>query len=164
MPLRSAPWHAAQAFSYTFLPSTIAVPFMRIDLTMSFTATEASSSGRARNSPYSSSSGGGAAGCGRATFTVAPIPNANTATDMRRHVRPPDCEVNERQATSRALSSICVFLITSSRHGRDNGPSFATTPFTRFNSTYKAVELGQAIIYGERPLTKINVRNCNHKP
>jgi small neutral amino acid transporter SnatA (MarC family) len=45
-------------------------------------------------------------------FTVAPIPNATKATDMRRHVRPPDCEVNERHATSRTLSSICVLPVT----------------------------------------------------
>jgi hypothetical protein len=82
-------------------------------------------------------------------FTVAPIPNAIEAIDMRRHARPPDCEENKRHVTSRALSSIYVFLITFIGMVQDNGPRFLLGTFARFNSTYKAVEL----VSGQAPLS-----------
>ncbi len=62
---------------------------MRIDLTMSFTGTDASSSCRARNSPYSSSSSSaGGVACGSALFTVAAMPKAPRATARMRQRRP----------------------------------------------------------------------------
>jgi hypothetical protein len=73
-------------------------------------------------------------------FTVAP--NAIEAIDMRRHARPRDCEENKRHATSRALSSIYVFLITFYEGMvKTLDPHSSHGTFARFNSTYKAVEL-----------------------
>src|ERR1700719_322791 len=96
----------AQFLSYTFLPSDIAPPVRRSDLTMSLTATDANSSGLARNSPYSSS-GSGKGDCGAAVLAAAQTPNTAKAADIRRHVRLVDCDRKEWHATTRPLPTIC---------------------------------------------------------
>jgi len=77
------------------------------------------SSGLARNSPYSSSSGC-AAGCGRPIFAVAPIPSAMRAVDMRCRMHLPHCEPNERLAISLPPSA---HLVTSASELHSGTPA-----------------------------------------
>jgi hypothetical protein len=96
-------------------------------------------------------------------FTVAPIPNAIDAIDMRRQARPPDWEENKRHVTSRTLSNIYVFLITFMKAWPRQWTLHSSQgTLARFNSTYKAVELvsGQGIIYVRCEATIETMKIC----
>src|SRR5215475_1417068 len=113
LPFESAPWHPAQALSYTFLPSVMAPALRRIDLTMSLTATEASSLGVARNSPYSSSMVG-AFDCAAAVFAAVAIANTTKEAHNTGHDKFANFGRGERFMMSRLLLAIRFLLQVTS--------------------------------------------------
>src|SRR5262249_44331415 len=136
LPFRSAPWHPAQALSYTFLPNVMAPALRRIDLTMSLTGTEASSVGVARNSPYSSSMVG-TVGCAAAVFAAVAIASTTKEADNTGNDKVANLSRGEWCMMSRLLLAIRFLLFQVTREGSLDRP---VLPISRGRAAVRCAE------------------------